>query len=147
MGEHARKDAGHQSREACPELRSGDGNPRNLAGSAASPPTPGRSTSEWIPVCAIDDIPKLGARIVKNGSAEIAVFRGADNRVFAIADRCPHKGGRLSQGIVFADKVSCPLHGWTIDLSDGSAVSPDEGCVKTFGVKVEKGQVLLSIPS
>jgi nitrite reductase (NADH) small subunit len=97
-----------------------------------------------VDVCALDDIPRLGARRVRRiDGVEIAVFRTADDRVFALLDRCPHKGGPLSQGLVFGDQVACPLHNWTIELDSGRAVAPDEGCVQRFAVRVEAGRVLL----
>jgi nitrite reductase (NADH) small subunit len=100
--------------------------------------------SEFKDICALDDIPLLGARRVRRADGvEIAVFRTADDRVFALLDRCPHKGGPLSQGIVFGDRVACPLHNWTIDLATGRAAAPDEGCTNRFAVRVEAGRVLL----
>ncbi len=98
----------------------------------------------WTPLCRVDDIPRLGARRVARGDAvPVAVFRTADDRVFAVLDRCPHKGGPLSQGLVFGDRVACPLHNWTIGLADGCAQAPDEGCTPTFSVRVQDGQVSL----
>ena len=73
----------------------------------------------------------------------MAVFRSAEDKVFALLDRCPHKGGPLSQGIVFGESVACPLHNWTIGLADGTAKAPDIGCATTFACKVEGGQVFL----
>lgn len=99
----------------------------------------------WRRICALDDIPRLGARVVRSVHGNIAVFRTADDEVFALADKCPHKGGPLSQGIVFGRKVACPLHGWSIGLDDGRAAAPDVGCARTFAVKVEEGAVLLRI--
>ena len=100
--------------------------------------------SDWKVFCTIDDIPVLGARrIARSGSTDVAVFRNGENKVFALLDRCPHKGGPLSQGIVFGDSVACPLHNWTIELADGCARAPDVGCTQRFSVKVEGGQVLL----
>ena len=100
--------------------------------------------SEFRDICALDDIPPLGARRVRRpDGVEIAIFRAADDRVFALLDRCPHKGGPLSQGIVFGDKVACPLHNWTVDLTTGRASAPDEGCTNRFAVKVADGRVLL----
>ncbi|MBC7943708.1 MAG: nitrite reductase small subunit NirD [Burkholderiales bacterium] len=103
--------------------------------------------NNWKNICPLDAIPPLGARVVRNGDIDIAIFRGRDDHVFAVADRCPHKGGRLSQGIVFDNKVACPLHNWTICLDDGKAVAPDVGCTQTFNVKVEHGQVFLAAPN
>jgi nitrite reductase (NADH) small subunit len=97
----------------------------------------------WIKVCALDDIPTLGARVVRCQQGDIAVFRNGENEVFALRDKCPHKGGPLSQGIVFGKRVACPLHGWTINLEDGKAVEPDQGCTYSYPCKVEQGVVFL----
>jgi nitrite reductase (NADH) small subunit len=95
----------------------------------------------------LDDIPRLGARVIRTGFGDIAVFRTADDEVFALEDRCPHKGGPLSQGIVFGRRVSCPLHGWTVELADGCALAPDRGCTKRFAVKVETdGTIRVELP-
>lgn len=101
--------------------------------------------SSWQKVCALEAIPQLGSRVVKSSHGNIAVFRNAEDEVFALLDKCPHKGGPLSQGIVFGRKVACPLHGWNIALDDGNAVAPDVGCARRFAVKVEAGQVWLEI--
>jgi len=98
----------------------------------------------WTAICRVEDIPRLGSRrVARPGRTVVAVFRTADDRIFALLDRCPHKGGPLSQGIVFGDGVACPLHNWTIGLSDGCARAPDVGCTQTFSVQVEAGLVSL----
>jgi nitrite reductase (NADH) small subunit len=100
--------------------------------------------SEWKVICRVDDIPVLGSRrVARAKGVDVAVFRNGEDQVFALLDRCPHKGGPLSQGIVFGTSVACPLHNWTIGLQDGCATSPDEGCVPKFACQVEAGQVLL----
>jgi nitrite reductase (NADH) small subunit len=100
--------------------------------------------SDWKVICKVEDIPRLGARRVARASGgEVAVFRTADDKVFALLDRCPHKGGPLSQGIVFGESVACPLHNWTIGLDSGCAKAPDEGCTPRFSVKVDAGVVSL----
>ena len=101
--------------------------------------------SNWMKVCALDEIPKLGARVVQHGGIDIAVFRNAEDEVFAVEDRCPHKGGPLSQGIVHGRKVTCPLHGWNIELDSGCAVAPDEGCAREFPIKIEGSRVWLDL--
>lgn len=99
---------------------------------------------DWTPICSVADIPVLGARRVDRAQGlPVAVFRNAEDRVFALLDRCPHKGGPLSQGIVFGDSVACPLHNWSIALADGCARPPDEGCTPRFACKVEGGAVFL----
>lgn len=98
----------------------------------------------WTPICRLDDIPVLGSRrVARKCGLDVAIFRNDQNEVFALLDRCPHKGGPLSQGIVFGRSVACPLHNWTIGLCDGEAAAPDKGCTPSFRVKVEDGQVFL----
>ena len=100
--------------------------------------------SNWKAICKIDDIPVLGARRISRAQGlDIAVFRNDADEIFALLDRCPHKGGPLSQGMVFGHSVACPLHNWTIGLDSGCAQAPDEGCTPRFSVKVEDGQVYL----
>lgn len=94
-----------------------------------------------IRVCRLEDIPRLGARRIGDGDNTIAVFRTADDRVFALRDSCPHKGGPLSQGIVFGESVACPLHNMCIDLKTGQAAAPDEGTVERFEARVVDGEV------
>ncbi len=100
--------------------------------------------SQWKTICRVEDIPVLGSRRVARAQGmDVAVFRNDHDQVFALLDRCPHKGGPLSQGIVFGTSVACPLHNMTIDLEAGCARAPDVGCVQKFACKVEAGQVLL----
>ncbi len=98
----------------------------------------------WIDIGALEDIPVLGARVVKTPHGCLAVFRNREDEVFALSDRCPHKGGPLSQGIVHGRTVTCPLHNWVISLESGSAQGADEGHVRTFGVRVDGGRILIS---
>jgi len=99
------------------------------------------------PSLKLDDIPRLGARVIRTARGDIAVFRNAEDEVFALEDRCPHKGGPLSQGIVFGRRVACPLHGWTVGLQDGCAIAPDRGCARRFAVRMdEDGSIHLLLP-
>ena len=99
---------------------------------------------DWTRICRLQDIPVLGSRRVQRSAGmDVALFRNADDEVFALLDRCPHKGGPLSQGIVFGNSVACPLHNWTIGLSDGCVREPDEGCTPAFQVKLVGGEVFL----
>ena len=101
-------------------------------------------SNQWKVICKVADIPVLGARVVQRaGKPDVAVFRNSEDKIFALLDRCPHKGGQLSQGIVFGERVACPLHNWNIELGSGCAAAPDEGCAQKFSVKVEAGDVYL----
>lgn len=99
---------------------------------------------DWQVICRVEDIPVLGARrVARERGMDVAVFRNGADQVFALLDRCPHQGGPLSQGIVFGTSVACPLHNWTIGLSDGRACAPDHGCARTYPVRVVDGVVLI----
>jgi len=101
--------------------------------------------TDWIEICSLEDIPQLGTRVVRNDDGDIAIFRTRQNEVFALRDRCPHKEGPLSQGIVHGNRVTCPLHNLVMDLTNGKAVAPDEGCAAVYPVKVEGGMVLIDL--
>ncbi len=105
----------------------------------------GNSEVKWLEVGPVDEIPRQGARVVRTAEGDIAVFRTLDDAIFALRDRCPHKGGPLSQGIVHDHKVACPLHDWKIHLDTGEAVAPDEGCAARFPVEVRDGVIFLSL--
>jgi len=98
----------------------------------------------FVDIGALEDIPMLGARSVKTSDGDIAVFRTAGEKIYALRDKCPHKGGPLSQGIVHGASVTCPLHAWVISLPTGEAMGLDSGCSPRFEVKVENGRVLLA---
>ncbi len=101
--------------------------------------------SNWLKICPLEHIPRLGSRVVNNGDVDIAVFRNAEDEIFAVDDRCPHKGGPLSQGIVFDRRVTCPLHGTTVHLDTGETAAPDTGCTHKYRVRVDKGDVYLNL--
>lgn len=99
---------------------------------------------DWIEICRLEEIPRLGARIVPAAKGDIAVFRCSDDSVFAMLNRCPHKQGPLAEGIVHGHRVTCPLHNWVIDLENGEAVAPDIGCTPKRAVRVTDGVVWLA---
>jgi nitrite reductase (NADH) small subunit len=100
---------------------------------------------DWIRIGRIEDIPRLGARTVQTAKGDIAVFRTSGDEVFALHNRCPHKGGPLSEGIVSGRVVVCPLHSWVIDLATGEATAPDEGCTRPVESRIENGEVWLRL--
>ena len=97
----------------------------------------------WLDIGALTDIPREGARVVKTVAGCVAVFRTATDQVFALNDRCPHKGGPLSEGIVHGTQVTCPLHAWVFSLETGQVQGADEGEVATYPVLIEAGRILL----
>jgi nitrite reductase (NADH) small subunit len=101
--------------------------------------------NDWIAIGTLDEIPRQGSRVIETAFGDIALFRTQADEVFALRDRCPHKGGPLSQGIVHGRRVACPLHNWVIELESGEALAPDSGCTQRFAVKVEAEQVYLAL--
>lgn len=103
--------------------------------------------AEWIDVGVIDDIPAQGSRLVETARGPVALFRTADDQVFALYNRCPHRQGPLSEGIVHGHRVTCPLHSWVIDLESGQAMAPDVGCAPAVPVRIDSGRIFLAVPA
>jgi nitrite reductase (NADH) small subunit len=101
----------------------------------------------WHPIGDISDIPLRGSRCVKTPQMNIAVFRTSEHEVYAIENRCPHKGGPLSEGIVHGNAVTCPLHNWVISLETGKALGADNGTVRTIPLKNEGGRLYIALES
>lgn len=95
----------------------------------------------WVDAGPVDAIPSPGARRLPTEQGTIAVVRTGSGTVYAIGDSCPHKGGPLSQGMVFGEKLQCPMHDLVIDLKTGFAVAPDTGAVSTYPVRIENGRI------
>lgn len=94
----------------------------------------------------VDDIDPLGSRRLNVNGLEIALFRLSDGEILAVENRCPHKGGVLSEGMVCGPVVHCPLHDWRIDLRSGEALDPDKGCIETFETEVSAdGSIYLTL--
>ncbi|MDV3455767.1 nitrite reductase small subunit NirD [Sphingomonas sp. HF-S4] len=99
---------------------------------------------EWLDIGWLQEIPVRGSRTVPvEGGEEIAVFRTGDDKVFALVNRCPHKGGPLSAGLVHGHSVACPLHNWNIALATGQAKGEDKGCTPVIPAKISGGRVLI----
>ncbi len=103
----------------------------------------------WVEIGRLDDIPRRGARRVMRpqGAPPVAVFRTGEDELFALIDRCPHRGGPLSEGIVQGRAVACPLHGWVVELDSGRAEAPDEGCTRTLPLRRDGDRILLALPA
>ncbi len=100
--------------------------------------------SDWIEAGRVVDVPLRGSRVITTERGDIAVFKAADGRIFALWDNCPHKGGPLSQGIVHGDSVTCPLHNWVIGLEAGEVRGPDQGCARKVITRVDQGIISIA---
>ncbi|MQQ10085.1 nitrite reductase small subunit NirD [Epibacterium sp. SM1979] len=99
--------------------------------------------SDWIDIGALDAVPQRGARVIKTTFGCVAVFRTAEDEVYALDNACPHKQGPLAEGIVHGKSVTCPLHNWVFDLETGQAQGADEGQVATYPAQVAEGRIML----
>ena len=100
--------------------------------------------TDWIEIGTIDAIPRRGSRCVNTPAGRMAVFRTQDDQIFAIENRCPHKHGPLSEGIVHGASVTCPLHNWVFDLATGQAQGADEGQVRTYPIDIVEGRIFMA---
>jgi len=100
--------------------------------------------ANWIKITEIENVPEMGSRKVIVGDTEIVIFKTRDNSIFAINNECPHKQGKLSEGLVHDHMVTCPLHNWNIDLETGIA-DEDDSCTQKYETKVEEGVIYLSL--
>ena len=101
--------------------------------------------TDWIDIGPLDAVPARGARVVKTAAGCVAVFRTGDDRVYALDNACPHKGGPLAEGIIHGASVTCPLHAWVFDLETGKAQGADSGAVATHPARVIEGRILLDL--
>ncbi|NKB15693.1 MAG: nitrite reductase small subunit NirD [Sphingomonadales bacterium] len=99
---------------------------------------------DWFDLGPAEALPPLSARTVTvAGGEDIGVFRTADGGVHALVNKCPHKHGPLSQGIIHDASVSCPLHNWRISLVTGQALGDDKGCTPVIPAKIEDGRIYI----
>ena len=78
------------------------------------------------------------------GGEEIAVFRQRDGNLFAAQNRCPHRRGPLSEGVIGSGKVICPLHAHKFDLATGCGPTAEERLL-TYPVRESNGEILLTV--
>jgi nitrite reductase (NADH) small subunit len=105
------------------------------------------SGARWIRLTESRNLPAREGRAVIVGGREIAVFNLGD-RFLAVDNRCPHRGGPLSDGIVAGAAVVCPLHAWKVSLGTGAVERPADAhaCVRTYRTRVESGIVWIELP-
>ena len=102
---------------------------------------------DWLDIGPVDQIAPGNARTLPvRGGEEIAIFHTLDNQFYALVNKCPHKQGPLSMGIVHDASVTCPLHAMRIDLKTGEAMGADagKGCAPVVRVRVVDGRIELA---
>ena len=99
-----------------------------------------------IPLCTLDDLPRGLGRAFEVGGRELAVFRGRDDRVFAVEGKCPHKGGPLADGMLIGEQVVCPLHAFRFSGTSGACDQESVCAIEAFVTEVQEGQVFVMVP-
>src|SRR5712664_442673 len=78
-------------------------------------------------------------------SKQLALFLHADGRIFAVDAECPHAGGPLDEGIVKNCELTCPLHDYKFNLTNGRCSTDPGLALQTYPVFVEDNQVWVEI--
>ena len=99
----------------------------------------------WLEVTKVENIPTMGSRKIIYKDLEIALFKTRDENIYAVNNTCPHKQGKLSEGIVHDEMITCPMHNWVIDLASGEATGGDCGCTEVYFTKVEAGLLYIDL--
>jgi nitrite reductase (NADH) small subunit len=93
----------------------------------------------WVAVARLEDLGERDRALVRVGHTEIALFR-TGGQVYAVENRCPHRGGPLIRGFVEAGPaIRCPMHGWRYDLATGESDRPARATV--YPVRVDGDQI------
>lgn len=95
------------------------------------------------PLAAISDLRTDRGLRVRVGERDIALFL-LDGEVFALDDRCPHKGGPLGEGHCESGQVFCPLHGWAFDIKTGACADVPSRPATCVPLRVDNGKVYLA---
>ncbi|MGN6686998.1 MAG: non-heme iron oxygenase ferredoxin subunit [Actinomycetales bacterium] len=96
-------------------------------------------------VCAVADVPEVGALRVMVDAVPVAVVRTNGN-IFAIHDVCSHANVPLSEGEVEGETIECWLHGSRFDLRTGKPTGlPATKPVPVYAVRVDDDKVLVDI--
>jgi nitrite reductase (NADH) small subunit len=89
--------------------------------------------SKRVKVCPASELTAGGAKSVKVGDGEVAVFN--DGGAYRAMDNtCPHRGAPLCDGRLEGGVVTCPWHGWQFNVSDGSLLMNPATKLKTYKV-------------
>jgi nitrite reductase (NADH) small subunit len=104
------------------------------------------SRSVAVPVCRFEDMP-IGIGIaVDVGAHSIAVFRTRTGAVYAVENRCPHRGGPLADGIIAGSQIVCPLHALRFSLHDGQCEADNTCTVSAYPTRITNGWVSVEVP-
>lgn len=93
-------------------------------------------------VAKISEIPEGKCKSVTVDEEAIALFN-VEGKFYATEDTCKHRGGSLGEGTLDESIVTCPLHGWTYDVTNGNCEINPQVKLNTFPVTVEGENIVI----
>lgn len=100
-----------------------------------------KPVDEWTQVLDSDGLPEGEPRMVRLEGDDLLLYRSGE-KVFALANRCSHRGGPLNEGEIKDGAVTCPLHMSTFKLEDGSVLNgPATAPQPCYEARVNDGKV------
>jgi nitrite reductase (NADH) small subunit len=99
---------------------------------------------DFVKVCSVDDVPEDTALAVEISGRPVAVFKIGD-KFFAVEDICPHQGGSFEGGTLDGEIVTCPLHGWRLNVVTGESLDAPGVKIETYDVEIVDGDVYVRV--
>ncbi|HVS70462.1 MAG TPA: nitrite reductase small subunit NirD [Phycisphaerae bacterium] len=100
--------------------------------------------AEFVAVCDVEELPIGLGRAFQVGPAAIAIFRTRRDHVFAIDNRCPHKGGPMAEGMLAGDQAVCPLHSFRFESASGRCDQEGMCPIAVYPLEIRDGQVFVN---
>lgn len=98
----------------------------------------------WHVAAKLSELEEGKGRVALVKAKEIALFRQKD-KVYALDNVCPHRGGPLGEGALDGDEVICPWHAWSFDLKTGACLAAPDIRQGVYAVKIEGDEVLVDV--
>ena len=105
---------------------------------------PGHVNARYVRVGNVQDIPEGQGKEVTVDGRKLALFKTND-KVFALADHCLHRGGPLSLGELDGPTVTCPWHGWKYDVRTGAFEIIPTLRVKSYKVEQKGDEIYIEL--
>lgn len=98
----------------------------------------------FVKVAETRDLASGQGKIVEAGGRDVALFN-VGGTFYAVDNTCKHRGGSLGEGELDGNVVTCPLHAWTYDVTNGECFDDPACGLDTFAVKIEGNDVLVEV--
>ena len=100
--------------------------------------------SRLVKVADARDFEDGKGKVVRTEGVTLAIFRVKDE-FFALENYCLHRGGPLGEGELEGYNVTCPWHGWTYDVRNGSFEVIPPLKVRTYPVRREGESIVVEL--